>query len=200
VHRVWAGAECADDAAEVFGERKKHAQSGKICGPIANGFQLWRAVVHCLAPLLWWIVTALNRRSKLPLILEGNPTPERCSARAKVHQYRLGRRRVTVVPIFDKLFVGPTPPVASPPYRSPDEPAGDRSPRKNDLPKVPSGSPGRSWQRNDRAINVVAIGSHAPPQRAFLNEAVRCSATAGKTVQARISSRLHNCCRSLGVT
>src|SRR5215211_3589370 len=45
---------------------------------------------------------------QLRLILEGNSTTERCSARATVHQHRSGRRRVIVVRILDKLFVGPT--------------------------------------------------------------------------------------------
>ena len=67
---------------------------------------------------------------------------------------------LTVVRILDKLFVGPTPPVATPPHRSPDEPAGDRSLRKDDLPEMPSGSRTRLHRGNDRTSNVVAVRGH----------------------------------------
>jgi len=50
----------------------------------------------------------------------------------------------SIIRILDEFFVGPTPSVPAPPYRSPNQTARDRSPRENDLPKVPGTSPRRS--------------------------------------------------------
>ena len=70
-----------------------------------------------------------------------------------VHRERAARCNVPSIPrklgvsfirILNKFLVGPMPSVPAPPYRSPNQPPRDRSPRDNDLPKVPSISPIRS--------------------------------------------------------
>ena len=48
---------------------------------------------------------------------------------------------ITAIGMLDEFFVGPTSPTAAPPYRSPNEPTGDRSPRDDDSPKMPGIDP-----------------------------------------------------------
>ena len=45
--------------------------------------------------------------------------------------------RIAVIRILDEFFVPPAPPTVAPPYHSPNEPTGNRSPRNDYPPEMP---------------------------------------------------------------
>ena len=77
-----------------------------------------------------------------------------------------GRFRITVIRIFNEFFVHPAASTIAPPYRSPNEPTGDRSPRNDYPPEMPGIRPRSAPDPNRTAKSVLLplaiIGS---PQR-----------------------------------
>ena len=68
------------------------------------------------------------------------------------------RFRIAVIRILDEFLVCPASPTVAPPYHSPNEPTGNRSPRTDYPPEMPGIRPPLSQIGADGGISFAAVG------------------------------------------
>jgi hypothetical protein len=103
----------------------------------------------------------------------GGPTlilDDRGASAAALQGATLGAATVKsklIIRLIDKFLVDPPMLVPPAPYRSPDNPTRDRTPRNGYSPKVPDSIIYRSWSRTKYPKHIATACDHAQPRGKF---------------------------------